>query len=211
MSKLKIVDNALGVLIEGLEKRGILEDTVIVFYGDHYPYGISKDNLNKVLSYDTKADMNAEQVPFFIYNPSIEGTKKEEYTSYVNVLPTIANMLGLDYDPRYYVGQDLFSDNYQSIVVFADGSWKNEIAYYNSSKNDIKYYTDKTYTADEIALINKTVQAKIDYSNKIVKNNYFEDLNNKITEKKQVYDELSKIMCLNSDIEKYKSTENKSE
>ena len=136
---------------------------------------------------------------------------QEEYTSYVNVLPTIANMLGLDYDPRYYVGQDLFSDNYQSIVVFADGSWKNEIAYYNSSKNDIKYYTDKTYTADEIALINKTVQAKIDYSNKIVKNNYFEDLNNKITEKKQVYDELSKIMCLNSDIEKYKSTENKSE
>ena len=57
MSKLKIVDNALGILLEGLENKGILDDTVIVFYGDHYPYGISKDDLNKVLSYDTKADM----------------------------------------------------------------------------------------------------------------------------------------------------------
>ena len=129
----------------------------------------------------------------------------DDYTSYVNVLPTVANLMGLDYDPRYYVGEDLFSENYKSIVVFADGSWKNEIAYYNASKNDIKYYTDQTYSADEIAEINKMVQAKIDYSNKIVKNNYFEDLNNKLTEKKQIYDELSQIMCLNSDIEKYKN------
>ena len=211
MSKLKIVDNAIGILLEGLEERGILDDTVIVFYGDHYPYGISKDNLNKVLSYDTKSDMNAEQVPFLIYNPSIEGVKKEEYTTYVNILPTLANMFGLDYDPRYYVGEDLFSEDYQSIVVFADGSWKNEIAYYNASKNDIKFYTDKQYTAEEIANINKKVQAKISYSNKIVKNDYFNDLNNKLTSKKEVYDELSQIMCLNSDIDKYVKTESKTE
>ena len=211
MSKLKIVDNALGLLLDGLEERGILNDTVIVFYGDHYPYGISKDNLNKVLSYDTKDDMNAEQVPFFIYNPSIEGVKKQEYTTYVNVLPTLANMFGLEYDPRYYVGEDLFSKDYQSIVVFADGSWKNEIAYYNASKNDIKYYTDKEYTSDEIAEINKKVQAKINYSNKIVKNDYFNDLNNKLTSKKEVYDELSEIMCLNSDISKYVANNNKTE
>ena len=211
MSKLKIVDNALGILLDGLEERGILEDTVIVFYGDHYPYGISKDNLNKVLSYDTNEDMNAEQVPFLIYNPSINGEKKQEYTTYVNVLPTLANMFGLDYDPRYYVGEDLFSDDYQSIVVFADGSWKNEIAYYNASKNDIKYYTEKTYTSDEIAEINKKVQSKISYSNKIVKNNYFNDLNNKITAKKDVYDELSKIMCLNIDIDNYLKENNVTE
>ena len=211
MSKLKIVDNALGLLLDGLEERGILNDTVIVFYGDHYPYGISKDNLNKVLSYNTKDDMNAEQVPFFIYNPSIEGVKKQEYTTYVNVLPTLANMFGLEYDPRYYVGEDLFSKDYQSIVVFADGSWKNEIAYYNASKNDIKYYTDKEYTSDEIAEINKNVQAKINYSNKIVKNDYFNDLNNKLTSKKEVYDELSEIMCLNSDISKYVANNNKTE
>ena len=207
MSKLKIVDDALGVLLEGLEKRGILDDTVIVFYGDHYPYGISKDNLNKVLSYNTKNDMNAEQVPFFIYNPSIEGETKKEYTSYVNVLPTMANLFGLDYDPRYYVGQDLFSDDYQSIVVFADGSWKNEIAYYNASKNSIKYYTDKQYSAEEIKNINNTVKSKISFSNKIVKTNFFNEFGPKLEEKQKEIKNLKDIMCFMSEKDKYIKSE----
>ncbi len=203
MSKLKIVDDAIGILLEGLEARGILDDTVIVFYGDHYPYGISKDNLNKVLSYDTKEDMNAEQVPFLIYNPSIEGVKKEEYTSYVNVLPTIANMFDLDYDPRYYVGEDLFSNDYQSIVVFADGSWKNEIAYYNAAKNNIKYYTDKQYTAEEIKNINNVVQAKINVSNKIVKSDFFNDFNNKLSSTQEEINRMRETMCLIDDKDIY--------
>ena len=207
MSKLKIVDDALGVLIDGLSKRGILDDTVIVFYGDHYPYGISKDNLNKVLSYNTKTDMNAEQVPFFIYNPSIEGVKKEEYTSYVNVLPTMANLFDLDYDPRYYVGQDLFSDDYQSIVVFADGSWKNEIAYYNASKNNIKYYGDKQYTPEEIKNINNMVKAKMNISNKIVKSNFFNDFSPKLESKQNELKTMRETMCLLDDKDKYKKTE----
>ena len=205
MSKLKIVDDALGVLMEGLEKRGILDDTVIVFYGDHYPYGISKDNLNKVLSYNTKSDMNAEQVPFLIYNPSIEGVKKEEYTSYVNVLPTLANMFDLDYDPRYYVGEDLFSKDYQSIVVFADGSWKNEVAYYNAAKNNIKYYGDKQYTAEEIKNINNKVKSKINISNKIVKTNFFVDFNDKLTNKQKELDTMRETMCLFEDYNKSKN------
>lgn len=60
MSKLKILDEGLGILLEGLESRGILDDTVIVLYGDHYPYGISKSNLNKVMDYDVEEDYNAE-------------------------------------------------------------------------------------------------------------------------------------------------------
>ena len=207
MSKLKIVDDALGVLMDGLEKRGILDDTVIVFYGDHYPYGISKDNLNKALSYNTKSDMNAEQVPFLIYNPSIEGETKKEYTSYINVLPTMANLSGLDYDPRYYVGQDLFSDDYQSIVVFADGSWKNEIAYYNASKNNIKYYTDKQYTAEEIKNINNTVKAKISISNRIVKTNFFNEFSPRLEAKQTELKNIRDIMCLNSEKDKYIKSE----
>ena len=163
----------------------------------------SKDNLNKVLSYDTKEDMNAEQVPFLIYNPSIEGVKKEEYTSYVNVLPTIANMFDLDYDPRYYVGEDLFSDDYQSIVVFADGSWKNEIAYYNAAKNNIKYYTDKQYTAEEIKNINNVVQAKINVSNKIVKSDFFNDFNNKLSSTQEEINRMRETMCLIDDKDIY--------
>ena len=48
MSKLKILDDGLGVLLEGLESRGILDDTVIVLYGDHYPYGLTLEEVGEI-------------------------------------------------------------------------------------------------------------------------------------------------------------------
>ena len=203
MSKLKILDNGLGILLEGLKSRGILDDTVIILYGDHYPYGINKDHLNQVLEYDANEDMNAEQVPFVIYNSTIEAKKFDQYTFYLNILPTIANLFDLDYDPRYYLGTDLFSKDALSLTVFADGSWKNEIAYYNAKKNKIKYYTDKTYTTEELNEINKNITAKVNISSKVIKENYFEHLNKKLEEEKSKLNELSSIMCLNSEKDKY--------
>lgn len=181
MSKLKILDNALGLLLDGLEERGILEDTVIVLYGDHYPYGIKTSNLNKVLDYDTSEDLNAEQVPFVIYNAgTTDGTVFKEYTSYMNILPTLANLFNLDYDPRLYLGYDLFSSDARSLTVFADGSWKNEVGFYNASKNKIKYYGEEKYTPEQIAAINNDIAAKIDVSEKAIKNNYFTYLYKKL-------------------------------
>ena len=182
MSKLKIVDNALGVLLDGLEEKGILEDTVIVLYGDHYPYGISTSHLNKVLDYDTSLDKNAEQVPFVIYNAgTTDGTVFKEYTSYMNILPTLANLFDLDYDPRLYLGYDLFSDDAVSMTVFADGSWKNEIAYYDAGKNKVKYYGDEKYTPEEIKAINADITAKMSISEKAIENNYFKYLDSKLS------------------------------
>lgn len=171
-SKLTVFDNALGLLLDRLTEAGILEDTVIVMYGDHYPYGLSKKNLNKVLDYDLD-DYEAERTPFVIYNPSLEAKKHKEYTSYMNIVPTMANLFNLDYDPRLYMGSDLLSDDYQSLVVFADGSWKNELAYYNASTGNINYYTDFEYSVDEIKEINEKVTLKMKMSNLAIKNNYF--------------------------------------
>lgn len=182
-SKLKILDNALGILLDGLEEKGILDDTVIVMFGDHYPYGLSTSTLNTVLDYDTNVDYEAERVPFVIYNNGIKAQTFSEYTSYVNILPTIANLFDLDYDPRLYVGSDLLSKEYESMVVFADGSWKNEIAYYNASKSDIEYFTDKTYTVEELQNINNTIDLKIKMSTLAIKNNYFEYLYNSLNNK----------------------------
>lgn len=180
MSKLKILDEGLGILLEGLESRGILDDTVIVLYGDHYPYGISKKNLNKVMDIDVEEDNNAERVPFIIYNSEQTPQVYEEYTSYINILPTLANLFNLDYDPRLYLGTDLLSEDYSSLVVFADGSWKNEVAFYNASKNKIKYYGDTEYTSEEINSINKDINTKISVSSSVIKNNYFSYLAKKL-------------------------------
>lgn len=180
MSKLKILDNALGILLNGLDDLGILDDTVIVLFGDHYPYGLSDKMINSVLDYDVSEDNDRERVPFVIYNTSLESKVFEEYTSYINIVPTIANLFDLKYDPRLYVGNDILSDNYQSLTVFADSSWKNEIAYYNAAKGKIKYYTDKEYSVDEIKEINDNIENKINMSSLAIKNNYFNYLYNKL-------------------------------
>ena len=172
MSKLKIVDNALGVLLEGLKEQGILDDTVIVMYGDHYPYGISTNHLNKVLPYDTAEDNNAERVPLVIYNSKLEGKVFEQFTTYINILPTVANLLNLDYDPRLMMGSDLLSQNYESLVVFADGTWKNENAFYDASSGKVKFYND-TYTEEDIRMITEDVSNKLKVSTKAIETNYF--------------------------------------
>lgn len=179
-SKLKILDNALGILLDGLEKKGILDDTVIVMYGDHYPYGLSTDTINTVLDYDTNVDYENERVPFVIYNTDIDSKEFESYTSYINILPTVANLFDLDYDPRLYMGTDLLSKDYESMVIFADGSWKNEYAYYNASRSSIEYYTDKTYTIEELQNINNKIDLKIKMSSLAIKNNYFNYLYNSL-------------------------------
>ena len=172
MSKLKIVDNAIGILLAGLEEQGILDDTVLVLYGDHYPYGISTDNLNKALSYDTSVDKNAERVPFVIYNSGLEGKVFSQYTTYVNILPTISNLFSLDYEANLMMGSDLLAETYDSMVIFADGTWKNENAFYDSSTGKVKYYNN-AYTEEDIFNITNSVNSKLALSEKIIKTDYF--------------------------------------
>ncbi|MBQ8472439.1 MAG: sulfatase-like hydrolase/transferase [Bacilli bacterium] len=173
MSKLKVLDEGLGVLLEGLEKQGKLEDTVIVLYGDHYPYGLSNKILEKALPYSIDEKYENERVPFVIWSNDIEATTFKNYTSYVNILPTIANLFNLDTDSRYYAGTDLFSNKADNLVIYADGSWKNEYAFYDASNSKITYYTNKEYTIEEIISINEKVSNKIKYSNLAIQHDYF--------------------------------------
>lgn len=171
-SKLKVLDNALGKLLDGLEERGILDDTVIVLFGDHYPYGIKNEVLSEALDRSLD-DYEVEKTPLVIYNSSLNATTYDTYTSYINLTPTLANLFNLDYDPRLYAGVDIFDENYDNIVVFADSSWKNDLAYYNASTGKMTYYTDFVYTDEEIININKTIYAKMNSSTLAVENNYF--------------------------------------
>ena len=184
-SKLKILDNALGILLDGLEKRGELDDTVIVMFGDHYPYGLPTDVLNKVLYYDTSKDYEAERVPFVIYNNKIGSKVIRDYTSYINIVPTVANLFDLDYDPRLYMGTDVFSEDYKSMTIFADGSWKNEKAYYNAAEANIKYYSSEEYTVEELQKINNEINLKMEMSTLAIKNNYYAYLKKSLEEKEE--------------------------
>jgi len=173
MSKLKVVDNAIGALVDGLDSAGKLEDTVIVLFADHYPYGLDDDDYDALTTYDISSNADIDRTPFVIYNPSLTPTKYDDYTSFVNILPTIANLFDLDYDPRLYAGKDVLSETYEGIVVFADGSWRTSVAYYDATKGKVSYIGDETYTDDEIASINTKVKNEIQMDNLAIKNNYF--------------------------------------
>ena len=188
MSKLKVVDNAIGILLEGLESLNILDDTVIVLFGDHYPYAIEPNTLNLELDYDATLDSNADQVPLIIYNSELEEKEFLQYTSYINLTPTLANLFNLKFDSRLYMGLDALSREYDSLVIFPDGSWKNANAYYNASTSKISYYTKNMYTDEEILAINSKVRLKLEMSSLAIRRNYFSYLNkslNSITTSKK--------------------------
>lgn len=190
LSKLKVVDEAIGVMVEKLKNAGEWENTVIVMLADHYPYGLNRTSVSEMIDHEL-SDYEIERTPFVIYNAEMEAKKFSDYNSYINLVPTIANLMNLDYDPRLYMGDDLLSDDYESLVVFADGSWKNELAYYNASTSKIKYYTDYNYTAEEIQKINTQIDLKISMSSKAIKNNYFNYLDKKLKEYTIVEEEIT--------------------
>ncbi len=173
MSKLKVEDKGLGVLLKGLEDQGKLDDTVIVLYGDHYPYGLSNSILKEAIPDAGMEKYENERVPFVIWSSDLEARTFDKYTSYVNILPTIANLFNLDFDSRYYTGNDLFDDTYEGLVIFADSSWKNKYAFYDASTSKITYYTDKVYQVDDLIKINEIVENKIKYSNLAIQHDYF--------------------------------------
>jgi phosphoglycerol transferase MdoB-like AlkP superfamily enzyme len=181
MSKLKELDSALARLLELLEEEGVLDDTVIVLYGDHYPYGLSTSDINNAVSYDVTEKNNVDKTPFVIYNSAMEGQSFSQYTSYMNILPTIANLFDLDYDPRLYMGEDILSpdyiNSYKNRVILADGSWENSTASYNATSGKITYFSDTTYSNEEIIAYNKEISNMIKMSNLAITTNYFKYLN----------------------------------
>ena len=189
LSKVKVTDDALGVLLDELEENDILDDTVIILYGDHYPYALSDEEVDSFLPYDVSKGFEIEKTPFLIYNSSIEPQIFETNTSYINLTPTVANLFNLDYDPRLYLGEDLFSDNLSNRVIYADGSWQDDVAIYNSASSTIDYLGEKIYTTEELQRINQDVMNKIRMSNLAISENYFNYLEEGLKEYKKGLDD----------------------
>ncbi len=180
MSKLKIVDDMFGVLLDELEKSGKLNDTVLMIYADHEPYGLDESTFKQITKYDISSNGDVDRTPFIIYNPKLESKKYYEYTSFMNITPTIANLFDLDYDPRLYGGYDLLSDAYPNYVAFADGSWRSDKAYFDAAKGKIKYLGEETYTDEELSYINNSIKNEMAMNNLAIKRDYFTYLNKKL-------------------------------
>ncbi len=191
LSKMTELDHAMERLLQLLEESGELDNTVIVMFGDHYPYGIKTSELQKMFDYDLEENKEIERTPFIIYNHETAGKKIDSYTTYMNILPTVANLFDLEYDPRLYLGEDLFSKDYSNLAIFADGSWQSPYAYYDAEKAQITYTNDDSFRYDdeEILKINKDIHEKISMSNLAIVKNYFHYLDTKLHEKEMDADD----------------------
>lgn len=175
LSKLKHMDLAMEELLRELEIAGKLEDTVIALFSDHYPFGLDLDDIEKVLGKKMNYDTNDfDKTPMMIYNAGFDKVKVNKYTSVNDLLPTLLNLFGVEYDSRLYLGKDVFDES-DGITIFSNGSWKNEYGFYDSSTSKfienkkIKHKLDK----NELININVNINRKINMNELAISENYF--------------------------------------
>lgn len=127
------LDKAIGELIRKLEEAGKLENTVIVLSPDHYPYGLNLDEINELSTYERDNVFEKHHTPLLIWSGSMkEPIKIDKVCSSLDVLPTILNLFGIEYDSRLLMGNDILSNNKEPIVIFSDRSYITEKGRYNS-------------------------------------------------------------------------------
>ncbi len=155
-------DYALGIFFDELEKERLLDNTVVIFYGDHdarldqseyerlYNYDITTDDI-KDEDDPTYIDFNEyeyelnRKVPFIIWSKDsdMEPVTYSYPMGMYDVMPTLGNMFG--FYNKYALGHDIFNVKDDNIVIFPTGNWLTKDLYYNSNKEEYYNYTfDKT-------------------------------------------------------------------
>lgn len=123
-------DQFIGELAERLEQDGRLDDTVLVFYADHYgKYITDKDFLKRVKGTGGNP-AELYHTPCFLYGGGLKPQTMDKPASSVDLVPTLVNLFGLPAERRYYVGDDVFGDK-GGVVILPNGAWFDEVTYYS--------------------------------------------------------------------------------
>ena len=165
------LDKALELLIENLEENDLLEDTVIALVGDHYPYYLSLDEVNEIASYKKDSVIEINRSNFILWNSEMETVKVDKVGSQIDVLPTIYNLFGVNYDSRLIIGKDILSTE-PGLAIFGNSSWVSDKGSYFASTNK---FVPKDEEVDEeyIKYMNKVVSNKTTMSKYIMTYDYY--------------------------------------
>ena len=166
------LDDALEVLISKLEQAGKLDDTVIALVGDHYPYMLTLDEVNEAASYKKDGVIEINRSNFILYNSATENVKVSKVGSQIDVLPTIYNIFGINYDSRLIIGKDILSTE-PGLAIFNNRSWVSDYGkYYANTK---KFVANEGVEIPEnyVDNMNKIVANKINMSKYIIEKDYY--------------------------------------
>lgn len=186
-------DAAIGEFIEELDAEGLLENTVIVIYGDH-DARIDEEYYNYFYNYDPYTDtvLNSNDEGYVLYNeytyeldrkvPFIIWTKDKEYNlevdtpmGMIDAMPTLGNMF--NFYSKYQMGYDIFSVE-DNMVVFTDGSYLTDKIYYNAQKEE-QFPISATATNEEyITQRSEYADKLIEISNYIITYDLIKEIEN---------------------------------
>ena len=166
----KETDYFVSLLLEKLKENKLLDNTVLVVFADHYLYTLEDQTI--LDKYKNTSNNLINKTPFFIYDNG--NTKKtiNKVTSQLNILPTVLNLFGIEYNSNYYLGKDALANNYDPIVVFSDYSWYDGNVYVEGGEVTNKKYISKEELERKNILINE-IAKKNDLT---LKYNYFKKI-----------------------------------
>ena len=170
--KARLVDDMFARLLEELEARGELENTVIVAYTDHYSYGIK--DLDMMLEASGVNDLLLlEKTPCFIWSADGPDVTVDKTLNTADLLPTVLNLMGVD-SPYSYIGQDAFDDRYMGYALFPDGSWICDgVAYSAETEETLILREGKTADAQRLEAMGNAVNEFVYINNLILETNYY--------------------------------------
>ncbi|MCR2822498.1 LTA synthase family protein [Lederbergia panacisoli] len=166
------LDRALEHLLAELEKAGIAERTLIALSADHYPYGLDDQTIDELAGHPVERNFELYKNTFILYTKGIKPEVITKPASSLDILPTLSNLLGLDYDSRLLMGKDIFSDA-DPLVLFLNKSFITDKGMYNAETRTFTANTGEQIDKDYIKYISSIVEAKFYYSTEILETDYY--------------------------------------
>ena len=187
------MDKCIGMFLDNMNKEGLLDNTVIVIYGDH-DARISKKQYDYMYNYDSVNDRVLEEdddgykefndydyelsksVPLIIWSKDFDGGKViSTPMGMIDVMPTLGNMLNI-YN-KYALGNDIMDiDDGENIVVFKDGSYVTSKIYYSAKNNEVYTLSNEVISEDYISMNSDYANMILDISNDVIVFDLLKDL-----------------------------------
>lgn len=128
LQAINYTDQALGQFVDQLKAEGLLDDAILMIYGDHP--GIYRQDLGSpelTGNFDPEDDAFWQpwerRVPMLIRLPHGEHAGVQtQIASQVEIAPTILDLLGLESPQTYLMGQSMLDPNRQEVVALSTGS-----------------------------------------------------------------------------------------
>lgn len=169
------LDKAVEKLIGELEKEGIAEDTLIAISPDHYPYGLTEKEISELAKHEVDSNFELYKGVFLLWSKGMEPVEISKTSSSLDIIPTLLNLMGVEYDSRLLMGTDILSDS-EPLVIFKDRSWITDKAFFNARTGIITPRNEFDPEGVYIEEISEKVKQKFKISAMILDVDYYKIL-----------------------------------